>query len=48
MEGVVFQKKNPTTGGENDFTCQHGTVDGKTGEWRTPPGTVTHWFKFVD
>jgi hypothetical protein len=45
---VVFQKKNPVTGAENDFTYQHGTVDAKTGEWRTPPGTVTHWFKLVD
>jgi hypothetical protein len=48
MEDVVFQKKNPVTGAENDFTYQHGTVDGVKGEWRTPPGTVTHWFKVVD
>jgi hypothetical protein len=48
MVAVVFQKKNPMTGAENDFTYQHGTVDGKTGEWLTPPGTVTHWFKLVD
>ena len=48
MECVGFQKKNPITGAENDFTYQHGAVDGKTGEWLTPPGTVTHWFKLVD
>jgi hypothetical protein len=48
MESVAFHKKNPTTGAENDFTYQHGTSNGKTGEWRTTPGTVTHWFKVVD
>jgi hypothetical protein len=48
MECLGFQKKNPMTGVVNDFTYQHGIVDEKTGEWLTPPGTVTHWFKVVD
>jgi hypothetical protein len=48
MECVVFQKKNPMTGAENDFTYQHGTAGGKIGERRTTPGAVTHWFKLVD
>jgi hypothetical protein len=54
VEGVIekdclgFQKKNPITDAENDFTYQHGTVDGRTGKWLTPRGTVTHWRKLVD
>lgn len=54
VEGVLekdclgFQRKNAITGAENDFTYQHGTVDGQTGKWRTPPGTVTHWLKIVE
>jgi hypothetical protein len=43
-----FRKKNPISGVENDFTYQHGTVDGQTGKWLTPPGTVTHWLKLVE
>ena len=45
VEGVLekdclgFQRKNSITGAENDFTYQHGAVDGRTGKWRTPPGT---------
>ena len=48
IDCLSFQKKNPATGTENDFTFQYGTVDGKTGRWLTPMPTVTHWLKFLD
>jgi hypothetical protein len=48
LECLGFQKNDPITGVVNNFTYQHGTVNGKTGEWNTPLGTVTHWFKVVD
>jgi hypothetical protein len=43
---LMFRKKSPT-GVENDFTYQHGILEGRTGTI-TPPSTVTHWLKLVD
>jgi len=45
-ECLIFRKNSPT-GAENDFTYQHGTLDGRTGRI-TPQSTVTHWLKLVD
>lgn len=47
-ECLGFQRKDRVTGAENDFTYQHGTIDSKTGKWKNPPGTVTHWLKIVE
>jgi hypothetical protein len=40
-ECLGFQKKNPITGAENDFTYQHGILDGQTDKLVIPPGAVT-------